>query len=147
MVRPITPQELIDLGILVPPVVESPVIANDRGQPQAINQAQNLPAIYANAVRYALSQGRHKVILFGSGAGSMSPTRVAEDTCQELRRYGIPAENINHHLASAERRRITDGFEAMPTAVRIALKPGSVPRRNNASSGCTRPKLCRTTPA
>lgn len=120
VIRTVTPQELIDIGVLVPPLIESPVIADAQGNPQPINQAGNLPQIYVNAVRYALSQERNKIILFSSSAGQMSPNEVGAATAEQLRQLGIPASNISQNLSSRERRRATAGFDAMPTAVLIS---------------------------
>lgn len=120
VIRTVTPQQLIDSGVLVPPVIESPVIADAQGNRQPINQAANLPQIYVNAVRYALSQGRSKIILFSSSAGEMSPNQIGAATAKQLRELGIPASNISQGMSSRERRRATAGFDAMSTAVLIS---------------------------
>ena len=120
IIRTVTPQELIEIGVLVPPVIESPVIADAQGNRQPVNQAANLPQIYVNAVRYALSQGRSKIILFSSSAGDLSPNQVGAATAKQLRELGIPASNVSQSLSSRERRRATAGFDAMPTAVLIS---------------------------
>lgn len=120
VIRTITPEELIQLGVLVPPVVESPAVSDRHGAAQPISQAENLPAIYTNAVRYALGQGRSKIILFNSSAGRQSPTQIGEATQRKLEQAGIPAGLISQRLSSKERRRLTASFEAMPAAALIS---------------------------
>ena len=119
VVRTITPQELIDLGVLVPPVVVSPAVSDRHGQPQPVSQAANLPRLYRDAVRYAIGRGRNKIILFTSSNGRHTPSQVGEQTRQELQRAGIPCGFIGEDCDSAERKRFTASFEKMPTAVLI----------------------------
>ena len=119
VVRSITPQELIDLGVLVPPIVVSPSVSDEYGNPQPISQSDDLPRIYLDAVRYAIGRGRNKIILFTSANGESTPTQVGEKTKTELEAAGIPCSLISENCTSRERKRITDSFEKMPTSVLI----------------------------
>ena len=119
VIRTISPQELIDLGVLVPPIVVSPSVSDSYGQPQPINQAANLPGIYLDAIRYAIGRGRTKIILFTSSNGKKTPTEVAELTRRKLEKAGISCGVIGEESSSKERKRITESFEKLPTAVLI----------------------------
>ena len=117
IIQSVTPAELIEIGALVPPVVISPSVSNADGEPQSIGKAANLPAIYTQAVRYALSEGRHKIILYVSGTRGAGPTDTARATQQALAEAGVPAGVIHERLTSRDRERICQAFEDRPTAV------------------------------
>ena len=117
IIQSVTPAELIEIGALVPPVVISPSVSNGDGEPQSIGKAANLPAIYTQAVRYALSEGRHKIILYVSGTRTAGPTDTARATKAALDAAGIPAGVIHEGLTSRDRERICQAFEDRPTAV------------------------------
>ena len=117
IIQSVTPAELIEIGALVPPVVVSPAVSDTNGEPQPIGKAANLPAIYTQAVRYALSEGRNKIILYVSGTKGTGPTEVARQTQRALHATGIPAGVIHERLTSRERERICQAFEKRPTAV------------------------------
>ena len=120
VVRPVTPAQLIEKGVLVPPKVESVALTDAEGNRQAINQASNLPQIYAESVSYALSQGRRKIILFVSQSPEDSPSQVARGTEQELRRLGINTRTIvAGGLTPTERQAAIREFEAAPSAVMV----------------------------
>ena len=120
VVRPVTPAQLIEKGVLVPPKVESMALTDGEGNRQAINQASNLPQIYAESVSYALSQGRRKIILFVSQSPEDSPSQVARGTEQELRRLGINTRTIvAGGLTPTERQAAIREFEAAPSAVMV----------------------------
>ena len=116
VVQSVTPQELIEMGQLVPPVVISPGISDNRGEPQSIGKAGNLPEIYLQAVRHALQDGRHKIILYVSGTAGKGPTEIAEETRSLLRENGVPTGIIREGMNSREREGTCRAFEARPTA-------------------------------
>ena len=120
VIRTIQPQELIDIGVLVPPIVVSPGISDNYGEPQPISQASNLPGIYVEAIKYAIARGRTKIILFTSSNGKFTPTQVALKTSIELETAGIQSGTITEECSSRERKRITGSFEKMPTSVLLS---------------------------
>lgn len=104
----------------MPPKVESVALTDAEGNRQAINQASNLPQIYAESVSYALSQGRRKIILFVSQSPEDSPSQVARGTERELRRLGINTRTIvAGGLTPTERQTAIREFEAAPSAVMV----------------------------
>lgn len=117
VIRTITPQELIDAGMLVPPVVESPAVSNSRGEPEPIGKAGNLPGIYHKAVRYAIGNGRNKIILYVSGTPNRTPTEIGFATQSLLRGAGIPTGVVHEGCNSREREAISRAFEKYDTAV------------------------------
>ena len=119
VVHTITPQELIDAGKLVPPVIESPAVSDALGEPQPIGRAANLPNIYLQAVRYAIAQGRSKIILFVSGTASATPSQIGNQTQELLRQQGIPAGLIHEKSSSRQRKAACQAFEKHPTAALI----------------------------
>ena len=68
--------ELIERKLLCPAVIESPVIHDRDGEPQPINQAFNPEEIYLQAVKYALAQGRTRILLYASQTRTSSPVQV-----------------------------------------------------------------------
>ena len=71
--RSITPRELIEKGHLVPPVILTPLITDANGTPVPINRAANPAETYLRAIRYGLSQGRRKFIIYVSSSGRTRP--------------------------------------------------------------------------
>ena len=118
-IRTVTPAELIERGHLVPPVVVSPMLADPFGNPQKISRAANLPAIYAQAVAYALSQDRSKIILYVSSTPTATPAQVCTLTRDLLHQRGIPAAIIHEGSTSTQRRRAHDAWKARSTATLI----------------------------
>ena len=120
VINPVTPAQLIEKGVLVPPKVESVALTDDQGAPQPINKASNLPQVYAESVSYALSQGRRKIIVFVSQSTDDSPSEVAKNTEQELKRLGINTRTIiAGGLTPNERREAIKEFEEAPSAVMV----------------------------
>ena len=103
VIRPITPQELIDMGYLERCVLESPIVHDPEGQPVPINQAANIDQIYLQAVRYAISQGKTKILLYVSQTQEYNPTQVMDITAQTLQKAGINNAAI-HQQTGAKRR-------------------------------------------
>ena len=113
VIRPITPQELIDAGHLERCILESPIVHDANGQPVPINQAANIDQIYLQAVRYAISQGKSKILLYVSQTQDLSPTQVMDRTAQTLSRAGI--NNAAVHQQTGARRR-SSAFSRFRTA-------------------------------
>ena len=103
--------------MLVPPVVESPAVSNSRGEPEPIGKAGNLPGIYHKAVRYAIGNGRNKIILYVSGTPNRTPTEIGFATQSLLRGAGIPTGVVHEGCNSREREAISRAFEKYDTAV------------------------------
>ena len=117
IIQSVTPGELIEMGLLVPPVVVSPGVSDPKGEPQSIGKACNLPQIYLQAVRHALQDGRSKIILYVSATPSMSPTEVGHATRSLLHNAGIPTGLIHEKMSSQEREAARRAFQLRPTAV------------------------------
>lgn len=114
VIRPITPQELIDQGHLCPAIIESPIIHDRNGQPQPINQANNLDQIYRQAVSYAIANGRSKIILYVSGSREFSPLEIITKTTNTLRNNGITADPISQDIPPKQREATIQRFKATP---------------------------------
>ena len=118
-VRIVTPADLIKAGHLVPPIVVSPLLSDQNGNPQQIGKAANLPAIYLQAVRHALSRDRSKIILYVSGTPSATPGAISVQTRDLLHRHGIPAAVIHDGSSSRHRQQAQTAFQSRTTAVLI----------------------------
>ena len=116
IIRPITPKELIDRGVLCQAIIESPVIYSLAGDVQKVNQASNLPQIYRDAVRYAVSHGRSKILLYVSQTAQHTPHQVMEQTLIELRGAGITAGHISQNHSTKRREQEITKFIATPGA-------------------------------
>ena len=116
VVRPVTPMELIRRGILCPAIIESPVIRGPGGAYRPVNQAANLARIYRDAVRYAVAQGRAKIILYVSQNADRTPLEIMTATAQELERAGITTGAISQHLGPRRRETEVAKFSAAPGA-------------------------------
>lgn len=112
--RPVTPKELIELGILCPPIIESPVVHDDQGQPQAIGQANNLIALYKRTVEYAIAQNRQKIVLYVSTNGEDTPSRVIKATKDSLNQAGIPAYGVDQNMSASRRKTDLARFASNP---------------------------------
>ena len=116
----ITPTELIDQGVLVPPTIVTPVNTDPEGQPIPIGKAANPAGIYANAVRYALSQGRRKIIIYVSGNRNSKPRAVAANTVKAITNaLGIPADSIDDAMSSGKRKAAIARYRNANTAALI----------------------------
>lgn len=112
IIRPITPQELIDLGILCPAVIESPIVTDAAtGLPLPPNRASNLPAVYLKAINHALARGKSKIILFVSGTQSLTPLQVIDATCALLNARGISAGAIRDGMNASDRAGVIRRFQ------------------------------------
>ena len=110
VIRPVTPQELIDRKILCPAIIESPIIIGPTGAPQPVNQAANLPQIYREAVRYSVANGRRKILLYVSQNTENTPNQVMQQTLAELERCGITTGTISQHHSPRRRSQEIDKF-------------------------------------
>ena len=116
VIRPVTPMELIERKLLCPAMIESPVIYDRKGNPQPINQARNPEAIYHQAVRYAVSQGRARILLYASQTGESSPVQVVQKTVRRLREAGINAGGIYQDLSTRQRKAALARFKSSASA-------------------------------
>lgn len=114
VVRPITPQELIDRGILCPAIIESPIIHDRQGRPQPINQADNLENIYAQAVQYAIAGQRTKILLYVSPNRDRTPTQIINRTAAALRRAGIAVDIVSQNTGPRRRDSALERFAGTP---------------------------------
>ena len=104
VVRPVTPADLMERGLLVPPRVEKVDLKDSEGNPVNVNRANNLPSVYADGVEQMTSRGRKKIVLFASGSPTLTPTEVVERTTEELRRRNIDAGIVVSSGPSAKER-------------------------------------------
>ena len=116
VIRPVTPMELIERKLLCPAVIESPLVCGPDGAPQPINQASNPEAIYHQAVRYALAQGRSRILLYVSQTQEHSPVQVIRKTTRLLQEAGINAGAIHQSISVKERRRTLARFKNSASA-------------------------------
>ena len=116
VIRPVTPHELIELDVLCPAVIESPILYDSQGQIQPINQASNLETIYSQAVLYALAQGRTRIILYVSANQENTPSQIITNTTRTLREYGITTSAIGEHTSVASREKALAQFQEAPGA-------------------------------
>ena len=126
VIRPITPKELIDKGILCPAIIESPIIHDQNGDPQPINRANNIESIYLQAIRYAMGNGRSKILLYVSQTQDHSPTckSLARTTTTPEGSMGITADAIdqNMDLNATQRKAAINRFRSTP---RLRIRPSS----------------------
>ena len=116
VIRPVTPMELIGRKLLCPAVIESPVIYDRTGSPQPINQASNPEQIYHQAVRYALAQGRSRILLYVSQTRTLSPMEVIGKTVRTLRNAGINTGGIYQNVSPQRRRNALSAFQDSASA-------------------------------
>ena len=116
VIRPVTPMELIDRKLLCPAVIESPVLCEPGGETQPISQAKNPEAIYHQAVRYALAQGRSRILLYASQTRERSPVQVIQMTAKLLRRAGINAGEVHQDLSAKQRKEALARFQGSASA-------------------------------
>ena len=90
----VTPQQLIARGYLVPPTVVDVKLTDQAGREKQVNQANNLPELYAEAAAKARANGRKKIIIFGSQSPGYTPTEIVDRTARHLRSVGFRAEDI-----------------------------------------------------
>ena len=112
--RPVTPIELIEAGLLCPPIIESPVVYDQNGEVQPIGQATNLVALYKRTVEYAISRNRRKIVLFVSANGDDSPSKVIAATKHALNQAGIPAYGVEQDMSASKRKADLKRFEQNP---------------------------------
>lgn len=116
IIRPVTPMELIDRGRLCPALIESPVICGPDGENQPVNRARNPEAIYHQAVRYALAQGRSRILLYVSQTREHTPVQVVRRTVRRLRQAGINAGQVHQELSPRQRAAALARFQASASA-------------------------------
>ena len=116
IIRPVTPMELINRKLLCPALIESPVIQDRNGKVQPINQASNPEHIYHQAVRYALAQGRNRIILYVSQTRTSTPMEVIRKTTRLLRDAGITADGIYQNISSTQRKNAIARFQNSASA-------------------------------
>lgn len=116
VIRPVTPKQLIDQGILCPATIISPIIFSRNGDVQRLSQASNLPHIYLEACRHAIANGRTKILLYVSQTADHSPTQVMNLTLQTLQEAGITASLVHQELTTRQRRNSIAQFVNTPGA-------------------------------
>ena len=116
VIRPVTPQELMDLGVLCPAVIESPIILDAQGMPQPLSRASNIDHIYYQAVQYAIAQHRTKILLYVSQTQEYTPSQVIRRIQRRLRSAGITAEAVSQEVSSRQRRAAISRFTATAAA-------------------------------
>ena len=115
-IRPITPKELIDAKLLVPPVIESLVTYGPDRQRKPIGQAKNLPALYRDTALYAIAQGRTKIVLYVSRTPDHTPTQVMAQTVALLEQAGVTATSVHQDQSVNTRKRSIRRFSHAPGA-------------------------------
>ena len=115
VIRPITPNELIQSGVLCPAIIESLVAYGSDSQLKPVSQASNLPALYRDAVLYATAQGRTKIILYVSKTPDHTPTEIMRQTVALLEQNGITAAAVDQHQNSRERGKAIRRFATAPS--------------------------------
>ena len=116
VIRPITPKYLIDRRILCSARIESPIILDQNGELQPINQANNPENIYLQAIRYAVAQGRSKILLYVSQTRRSTPLQVMQKTETLLRRNGMVTGTISQEISSRKRSNSIERFQEAPSA-------------------------------
>ena len=120
VIRPVTPKDLIDRGVLCPADVRAPLIQDRSGRIQKIGQASNLPEIYLEAVRHAIANGRSKILLYVSQTAEQPPAKVMLQAVKRLQQAGITAGSIHQQLSSKQRRQRIAEFTEAPGASVLA---------------------------
>ena len=116
IIRPVTPQELIEQDVLCRAVIESPIVHDGNGDLQPINQASNIVDIYTQAVRYAIAQGRSRILLYVSSTRDHPPSRIIARTTRALTQAGIANGSITENLTETRRRHVFNKFQDSPGA-------------------------------
>ena len=116
VIQPVTPMELIQQKLLCPAVIESPLVCGPDGEPRPINQASNPEEIYHQAVRYALGQGRSRILLYVSQTQEHSPVQVIRRTTRLLQQAGINAGAVHQNISVNERKRTLARFKDSASA-------------------------------
>ena len=113
-IRPVTPKELIDAKLLVPPVIESLITYGPNQERKPISHARNLPALYRDTVLYAIAQGRTKIVLYVSKTPDHTPTQIMAQTVDLLEQSGIVATSVHKDQGVAARKRSLRRFSQAP---------------------------------
>ncbi len=116
VIRPVTPHDLIQREVLCPALIESPVVHDQDGQIQPVNQAKNLEHIYSQAVRYALAQGRSRIVLYVSSTHQYTPLEIVHRTTRALQAQGITASAVAEDLSTSQRQTALALFSNAPGA-------------------------------
>ena len=118
--RSITPRELIEKGHLVPPVILTPLITDANGTPVPINRAANPAETYLRAIRYGLSQGRRKFIIYVSSSGRTRPRENARRTVELVTsELGIPIDAIDDSMSEKARETAVARYKNVNEAVLV----------------------------
>ena len=118
--RSITPRELIEKGHLVPPVIVTPLITDANGTPVPINRAANPAETYLRAVRYGLSQGRRKFIVYVSSSGRTRPRENARRTVELVAsELGIPIDAVDDSMSERARETAVARYQNANEAVLV----------------------------
>ena len=128
--------DLVEQGYLVPPTVVDVNLTDAQGGTRSINEASNLPELYAEGISRAKSVGRKKIIVFVSSGENGRATDIVKETTAALNGLGVPAGEVlgstnederEEAIAQFKRRRqgvlinygtLNEGFDApsSPTA-------------------------------
>ena len=118
--RSITPRELIEKGHLVPPIIVTPLITDANGTPVPINRAANPAETYLRAIRYGLSQGRRKFIVYVSSSGHTRPRENARRTVELVAsELGIPIDAVDDSMSERARETAVARYQNANEAVLV----------------------------
>lgn len=102
---------LIDQGYLVAPTILDVDVYNDKKEPTRINEASNLPELYADAAKFARKQGRQKIVIFVSESVDANPSEVVKETAQRLTAMGMEPSDILGTTNKKKREQAIDRFD------------------------------------
>ena len=111
--------DLIKDGYLLPPTVVDADLTGPGGRKAEINDASNLPELYADGIAKARAEGRRKIIVFVAGGPDGRPTDVVQRTTDELKSRGISAGEVMGSTSEAERKRAVARFNRAREGVLI----------------------------
>ena len=111
--------DLINQGYLLPPTVVDAELTGPGGRKAEINDASNLPELYADGIAKARAEGRRKIIVFVAGGPDGRPTDVVQRTTDELKRRGISAGEVMGSTTEADRKRAVARFNRANEGVLI----------------------------
>ena len=115
----VTTEDLLDKGYLVPPSIVDVDLRGTDKAPRRINEAGNLPDLYAQGISHAAASGRNKILVFVSGSEDNKPTEVVQDTTDRLKALGYRSGEVTANTSPAERERAVSRFQRSSRGVLI----------------------------
>ena len=111
--------DLVKSGYLVPPTIVDVALRDKGGKSQDINDAGNLPELYAKGIAHARNQGRKKIIVFVTSGRSGRATDVVQSTTDSLAGLGLKVGEVLGSTSGEERERAVNRFKRLKEGVLI----------------------------